>query len=130
MLTQTSECAIRAACELARAEPESWVGARRLARQLGVSPTYLAKILQTLARKGVLDSQRGKAGGFRLQRPASRIRLFDLVAPFDDLTPGRRCLLGRPICSDATACAAHDRWKEVGEKIAAFFRQTTLAQLL
>ncbi|HKV73106.1 MAG TPA: Rrf2 family transcriptional regulator [Gemmatimonadales bacterium] len=130
MLTQASECAIRAACELARAEPGSWVGAGHLARRLHVSPTYLAKILQVLAREGVLASQRGKAGGFKLQHPASRIRLFDLVAPFDELTPGRRCLLGYPVCSDATACPAHDRWKEVGEKIATFFRQTTLAQLL
>ncbi len=130
MLTQTSECAIRAACELARAEPGSWVGAGHLARQLHVSPTYLAKILQALAREGILASQRGKAGGFRLQHPASRIRLFDLVAPFDDLTPGRRCVLGQAICSDATACPAHHRWKDVSEKISAFFRQTTLAQLL
>lgn len=130
MLTQTSECAIRAACELARAEPGTWVGAASLARRLGVSPTYLAKILQTLAREGILSSQRGKAGGFQLKHPASRIRLFDLVDPFDDLTPGRRCLLGQKVCSDATACAAHDRWKEVGESISGFFRQTTLAQLL
>jgi Rrf2 family protein len=130
MLSQTSECAIRAACELARAEDGGWVGASRLAKRLAVSPTYLAKILQVLAKEGLLESQRGKLGGFRLLRPANQIHLIDLVTPFDDMTPARRCLLGRRACSDAAPCVAHERWKEVGERMAGFFRQTTLAQLL
>lgn len=130
MLSQSSECAIRAACELARCDPDTWLGASRLGRQLGVSPTYLAKILQELARRGVLESQRGKAGGFRLKHPASRTLLSDLVAPFDNMPAGRHCLLGRPVCSDTAPCSAHARWKELGERIAVFFQQTTLAELL
>ena len=130
MLSQTGECAIKAVLELARSDPEDWVGARTLASRLGMSPSYLAKIMQTLAHEGVLDSHRGNRGGFRLARSATKIRLLEVVAPFDDLTPGRRCLLGLSSCSDKAPCAVHHRWKQVGERMADFFRDTTVGELL
>jgi Rrf2 family transcriptional regulator, iron-sulfur cluster assembly transcription factor len=130
MLSHSGESALNAVIELARSESEGWEGAGRLAHRLGVSPTYLAKLMQTLAREGVLESHRGKIGGFRLARPAGEIRLLEVVAPFDDLTPGRRCLLGRSSCSDRAPCAVHHRWKSVAERMAEFFRETTVGELL
>jgi Rrf2 family iron-sulfur cluster assembly transcriptional regulator len=130
MLSHSGESALKAVIELARNESEEWEGAGRLARRLAVSPTYLAKIMQTLAREGVLESHRGQIGGFRLARPAGQIRLLEVVAPFDDLTPGRRCLLGRPTCTDRAPCAVHHRWKPVAERLADFFRDTTVGELL
>jgi Rrf2 family protein len=130
MLSQSGESALKAVLELARHDPADWSGARVLARRLGVSPSYLAKIMQVLAREGVLESHRGKAGGFRLGRPAWEIRLLEVVAPFDDLTAGRRCLLGRPSCTDRAPCAVHHRWKQVAERMAEFFSETTVGELL
>ncbi len=130
MLSHSGESALKAVIELARSQSDEWEGAGRLAHRLGVSPTYLAKIMQTLAREGVLESQRGKIGGFRLARPAGQIRLLQVVSPFDDLTPGRRCLLGRPSCSDRAPCAVHHRWKSVAERMAGFFSETTVGELL
>ena len=114
----------------ARAEPEDWTGSRSLARRLRVSPTYFAKITQALVRSGILEAQRGKTGGVRLSRPAGKIRVIDVVTPFDDLTPARQCLLGQGLCSDRTPCAAHYKWKEAGTLIAEFFRNTTVEGLL
>jgi len=130
MLSHSGESALKAVIELARSQSNEWEGAGRLARRLGVSPSYLAKIMQTLAREGVLESQRGKIGGFKLARPAGQIRLLEVVAPFDDLTPGRRCLLGRPSCSDQAPCQVHERWKQAGQRIADFFQGTTVGELL
>jgi Rrf2 family protein len=130
MLSHSGESALKAVIELARGQSEEWEGAGRLARRLRVSPTYLAKIMQTLAREGVLESQRGASGGFRLAKPAAEIRLFEVVSPFDDLTPGRRCLLGRASCSDRAPCAVHDQWKQVGERVAGFFQGTTIGEVL
>lgn len=130
MLSHSGESALKAVIELARTRSREWEGAGRLARRLGVSPTYLAKIMQTLAHEGVLDSQRGKIGGFKLARPAGQIRLLEVVSPFDDLTPGRRCLLGRPTCTDRAPCAVHNQWKPVAERMAEFFRETTVGELL
>ena len=130
MLTQTAEYALRAVLEVAGAGADQPVGAARLASRLGIPQNYLSKTLHQLAKAGVLESTRGKSGGFRLARPASTISLLEVVSPFDDVTGRKTCLMGRPVCSDHNSCAAHERWKEVAELTAEFFRETTVADLV
>lgn len=130
MLTQTAEYALRAVVTIA-AEPEGQpLRAARLADSLGIPQNYLSKTLYLLARAGVLESTRGKLGGFRLGRPANRIALVDVVELFDDVTGRRACLMGRSTCSDHNPCAAHARWKGVSEQVAEFFRDTSIADLV
>jgi Rrf2 family protein len=100
------------------------------AAALDIPRNYLSKILHALARAGVLTSSRGRTGGFRLAHAADRITLWSVIKEFDRLPDQRRCLLGRPVCSDRTACAAHDAWKKTADSVAAFFRGTTVADLL
>jgi len=130
MLSQTAEYALRAVLAIAAEEEGQAVGAGKLAAALGMPQNYLSKTLNQLTRAGVLDSTRGKLGGFRLARPAERIPLLDVVGPFDDITGRRACLMGRPTCSDYNSCAAHDRWKAVSERMAEFFRDTTVGDLV
>ena len=129
MLSQTAEYALRAVLAVAEAGSEQPVGAARLAARLGIPQNYLSKTLHQLARAGVLESTRGKAGGFRLARPAGKISLLEVVSPFDDVTGRRTCLMGQPVCSDHNSCAAHERWKEVAERTAEFFKETSVADL-
>ncbi len=130
VLTQTAEYALRAVLTIA-ADPEGQpMGAARLADTLRIPQNYLSKTLHQLARAGVLESTRGKLGGFRLARPAQRIALVDVVGVFDDVTGRRTCLMGRATCSDHNACAAHARWKGVSEQVAEFFRDTSVADLI
>lgn len=129
MLSRTAEYALRAVLAIAEGGGQP-VGAARLADTLGIPGNYLSKVLHQLARAGVLDSTRGKWGGFTLARPASRIPLLEVVGSVDEVTGNRTCLLGRSVCSDHHPCAAHERWKEVSEKSAAFFRETMVADLV
>jgi Rrf2 family protein len=130
MLSQTAEYALRAVLTIAQEPGDAPVGAGHIASALRIPQNYLSKTLHQLARARVLESTRGKLGGFRLARPPERIPLLDVITPFDDITGRRTCLLGRPVCSDHNACPAHRRWKEVTEISAAFFRETTVADLL
>lgn len=130
MLSQTAEYALRAVLYLAERADDGTVRVGEMAQALGIPHNYLSKILHRLARAGVLASTRGKAGGFQLAVPADRLRLYEIVAPFDRIDERRRCLLGRPRCSDSTACAAHSRWKQVADTVASFFRETSVADLL
>jgi Rrf2 family protein len=130
MLTQTAEYALRAVLAIAGQPAGVSIGANRLAATLGIPPNYLSKTLHQLARLGILDSTRGKLGGFQLARSADRITLLEVVEPFDDVTGRRACLMGRATCSDHTPCPAHSRWKAVAEQQAEFFRETTVADLL
>jgi Rrf2 family protein len=129
VLSQTAEYALRAVLAIAADREGQALGAARLAGVLGIPHNYLSKTLHQLARAGVLESNRGKLGGFRLARSADRITLLEVVSPFDDVSGRRVCLLGRPVCSDQNACAAHARWKAVSDRTATFFRETTVADL-
>jgi Rrf2 family protein len=130
MLSQTAEYALRTVLLIAERGVAGPVGVDQIAQELGVPRNYLSKTLHQLARAGVLSSTRGPGGGFRLAVPAARLRLVRVIEPFDDIGAGRRCLLGRPVCSDRTACRVHGRWKATGEAVAAFFQDTTVAELL
>ncbi|HEY0020237.1 MAG TPA: Rrf2 family transcriptional regulator [Longimicrobium sp.] len=131
MLSQTSEHAIRAMLYLARQAPGEAVPADRIARALGAPGNYLGKTLQLLARRGLLASTRGPAGGFRLLEAPDRIALADVVAAVDDAPrPSAVCLLGNRPCRAASPCAAHARWSTVQHDLWAPLHRTTIAGLL
>jgi len=128
VLTQTAQYALRTVLRLAAGDEERCT-VEQLAEELDVPRNYLSKTLHLLARAGVVESTRGKHGGFRLRRAPQRITLREVVAPFEDV--GQRvCLLGRATCSDRHACPAHARWKAVSDSMAVFFSRTTVAELL
>jgi Rrf2 family protein len=130
MLSKTSEYALRAVLFLARQPQGVPVRANDVAVGLDVPANYLSKILHTLSRAGVVTSERGPRGGFRLARPADRTTLAAVVSPFDEISPTDQCLLGRRRCHDDHPCGAHERWKEVFEPVTDFFRETMVAELL
>jgi Rrf2 family protein len=129
MLSQTAEYALRAVLYIAADSSGQPVRVAEMAAELAIPQNYLSKILHLLARNGALTSVRGKHGGFRLAVAPERLTLYRVVGLFDRVDDRRRCLLGRPQCSDRTACAAHTRWKDVAERLVTFFRETTVADL-
>jgi len=130
MLSSTAEYALRATLYIAREDGGKLVQVDRVAETLGVPRNYLSKILHALAKEGILDSTRGPQGGFRLALPADEVPLARIIEPFDPLTPRRWCVLGRSVCSDASPCPAHDRWKGISDSLHFFFRTTTVDDLL
>ncbi len=129
VLSQTAEYALRAALYLAGRESNEPVGVEAIAAATDLPPSYLSKTLQTLVAAGILKSVRGRTGGFRLAVRPDKLPLMRVVEAFDERADKRHCLLGNHVCSDASPCAAHDRWKHASEAIMEFFRNTTLADL-
>lgn len=129
MLTTTSEYALRAMVVVTERSASVSVSSTRVARESGVPGKYLSKILAVLVRAGLLNAERGRGGGFRLAKPAGEIRLCEVVAPFEPISPGWGCPLGRMACTDTAPCAAHEKWKAVRVAYDRFLRGTTLAEL-
>lgn len=129
MFSQASENALRALTILAGCDPAQWVLAHDLATLLNIKVHYLAKVLQTLARRGILESHRGRQGGFRLARKAESITLWDVVAELDDVNKLEGCVMGEDTCSDETACPLHTLWKDLRTKFKEKLQGTTLQQL-
>lgn len=130
MISKTAEYALRAVLYLARMATGDPIRAADLAAALRVPSNYLSKILHALARSGILLSERGRHGGFRLAVSSSELPLAAVIEPFDHLRGRGACLLGRPECSDGSACAAHDRWTQLHVQVSDFFQGTTVAELV
>ena len=130
VLPQTAEYALRAVLYLADREGDEPASVDEIAERLGVPRNYLSKILHRLAQERILSSTRGKGGGFRLARNPDRLTLLDVVGPIDGMSGERRCLLGRPQCSDRNPCPAHHQWREISNQVSEFFRDRTVGELV
>lgn len=128
MVTRTAGYALNAVLHIAAQDGP--VSAASVAEALDAPSTYLAKILNTLAHEGVLVSERGRHGGFRLAQAPDRVRLLDVVQHFDGMGAERQCLLGRGTCSDAGGCPVHKAWREASTPVYRFFQDRTVADVL
>ena len=130
MLSRSGIHAVRALVALAELPPGEFKGAGALAEMTSAPPNYLGKLLQTLSRSGLVESQKGLGGGFRLARPAADITMFDVIEAIDDVSRWYNCLFGGEGCSETNPCAVHDRWVQVREEYLTMLRDTRLVDML
>lgn len=102
---------------------------KEIAEAAEIPAPYLAKIVHALAKRGVLNTQRGVGGGVTLARPATEISLFDLCEAMDDPVVQPRCMLGTAMCSDDRACPAHKFWTSHRNKTLEFLKGTLVADI-
>lgn len=129
MLSQTGVYALQALLHLAAHENGAQVPAAAMARDLGIPGTYLAKVLQRLAREGILESTRGARGGYRLAADPARLTVATVVTPFQDFRAPDTCLLGGS-CNPDDPCTAHARRSAWNAAALEILERTTLADLL
>ena len=130
MISRTAVHAVRALTSLAALSEGSYAGAAEVARQIEAPRNYLGKLLNTLAGAGLVESQKGKGGGFRLARPPGQVSILEVVEPIDRVSRWSGCFLGGARCSDDAPCAVHRQWGEVREVYLRFLQDTTLAALV
>jgi Rrf2 family protein len=129
MISKTGIHATLAFALLARLGPGEFTGASQIAKQVGAPPNYLGKLLKHFAEEGLLESQKGFGGGFRLAVSASKISLFDIIEPLDKVSKWNGCFLGRAKCTDKSPCAVHTRWSKIRAEYLEFLKETTIAEL-
>ena len=103
---------------------------KNIAEEEQIPSHFLAKILQQIARKGLLKSSKGPTGGFSLKVPANKLRLIDIIDAVDGTSNFNACAGGLPECNTARACSLCDRWKPVQARIMVFLGKTTIADLV
>jgi Rrf2 family protein len=130
MISMTSEYALRAMVFLAAQPIDRAVLGREVAESAEIPVNYLAKILVTLRNAGLVATIRGTGGGYLLQKPASGVRLSQIVELFEGSRVGCGCLLDRSKeCNNYESCSAHDVWREVRDVYRQFLHRTTLADI-
>lgn len=128
MFSQTSEYALRAVAWMA-GRPGSVHKTGEIAQGAGVPLSYLAKVLQTLARADLVRSVRGAAGGYELARSPEELTVFDVVQAVDPFRRIERCPLGVP-CHRDGLCKLHRALDQAMANVEACLREATIASML
>ena len=130
MLSSTCKTAIKAVIYLAGAcENGEKSGIREIAARIGASAHTVGKILQVLAREGLINSAKGPTGGFFIGPAQLNQPLIHIVEAIDGNQVFKECGLGLSKCSAAHPCPIHDEYKIARERIEKLFRQNTLKGL-
>jgi Rrf2 family protein len=110
IFSKKCEYGMQAVLYLASQEKGTMVSAEDISKVLKIPREFISKILQSLRESGLISSSKGKSGGFSLAKPASRIKLIDVVSAIDGLEMFDSCVLGFPECSPTHPCPVHNTW--------------------
>jgi Rrf2 family transcriptional regulator, nitric oxide-sensitive transcriptional repressor len=128
MFSQTVEYALRAVIHLAHEAPEARTTAQ-IAEATRVPKDYLSKILQGLAKKGILTTQRGVGGGVSLTKKPEEVTILDVVNAVEPIERYTTCPLKLPN-HGANLCPLHRRMDAAMAMVEDAFRNSTLAEVL
>lgn len=126
-ISEAASLALHAMAMLAGQDRRN-LSAREMASALRVSSHHLSKVMQRLARAGLVDSVRGPHGGFKLaRRPASITLLQIYEATEGALPPEHDCLLPKPACGGH--CILGGLMRKMSNEVKDYLARTTLEGL-
>jgi len=128
MFSNTVEYALRAVVYLAYESPDARTTAQ-IAEATKVPKDYLSKILQGLAKKEIVQTQRGVGGGVSLARPPEELTILDVVNAVEPIERIRTCPLGLS-SHGVRLCPLHKRMDAALAAVETAFKNTTLAEVL
>ena len=135
MLSMKAKYGLRAMTVLAREYGRGPVLIADLATAESIPRKFLELILLELKRKGILESKKGKGGGYHLRKHPSQISVGELIRTLDGTiallpcvsqTAYRRC----EECIDETTCGIRSVMKEVRDATAEILDGTTLEEMI
>jgi Rrf2 family protein len=116
-LTHRGSYAIRAVLTLARADADEVVPARRIAKEMDIPVRFLPQVLGDLSRVGIVEARLGRAGGYRLSKPAAEISLLDVIEASEGDARRQTCVLTGKPCDGVDPCDVHEMFYEAQEAI-------------
>lgn len=128
MISQTAEYALRAIVFLAM-NPGNAYTTQQISLNTKVPAAYLSKVLQSLVRAKIVQSQRGLGGGFVLTKTPEQINILEVLDAVDPIQRIRTCPLGLK-AHGVNLCALHKKLDDATAIIEKSFEETTIAEIL
>ena len=128
-ISEAFALAFHAVAYLVSTEPGRPVSAADLASTFDVSEAHLAKVLQRLARAGILASKRGPKGGFSLACSPKKVTLLKIHSAVDGELDPTTCLLSDHVCPSGT-CAMEKLLRAVYDEVHGHLSRTKLSDLI
>lgn len=131
MFSKACEYGIRAVLYIAeQSQHDNRVNIKEISRTIDSPEAFTAKILQQLARNGIVNSLKGPAGGFVIEPDKlEALMLSDIVFAIDGDHIYTGCGLGLPQCSDEMPCPVHHKFVSVREGLREMLENTSIIEL-
>jgi Rrf2 family protein len=123
--------AVTAMADLAKHGASDAVPLSAIAERQRLSLAYLEQLFAKLRRAGLVESERGRAGGYRLARPASSVTVAEIMGAVEEGFRMTRCGGEHSTpCIAGQRCLTHGLWDALGDQIATFLDSVTLQEVL
>lgn len=125
--------ALRVMLELAEKEPEEYISLKLISEKQEISLKYLEIIMSLLHKNELVDSRRGKTGGYRLNKRVEEYSVGEILRTTEDgLTPVEcSCLkTGIAECGREEECMTKDLWMGLDYVVSKYFDEISLKQIL
>lgn len=122
--------AVMAMADLAKNSTVMPVPLSAIAERQQLSLPYLEQIFMQLRRAGLVESARGRSGGYRLGRLASDILVSDVLHAVAEYARMTRCAHSGNGCLGEQRCLTHNLWTALGDEIEGFLSRVSLADVL
>ncbi|RTE52746.1 Rrf2 family transcriptional regulator [Arenibacter aquaticus] len=131
MFSKACEYGIKATIYIAvKSMHQERVSLKEIAEEVDSPVAFTAKILQSLARHGIIDSQKGPTGGFQIQESKiDAITLHQIVHAIDGDNIFNGCGLGLKQCDASKPCPVHDKFVGIRDNLKSMLHNTSLYEL-
>jgi Rrf2 family protein len=116
-ITRQADYAVRAVLYLAEQGENGRAPTSRIAQEMRIPPSFLAKIVSQLSVAGVVQTSRGARGGVSLAREPKGISLLEVIEAIDGPITLNECVPDRSACVFGDDCPVHDIWCETQTKL-------------
>src|SRR5215470_2050889 len=128
-LTKKADYGLMAMKHLAERAAEGACSAKDVAESYGIPPEALAKILQRLAKAGLLHSQHGINGGYTLARDAGEISAYEVIRAIDGPLFITSCITVRGECDQTQRCTIREPLRKVNQSIEDVLKNIKIADM-
>lgn len=128
LLSDATEYGLRAVVWLAQS-PGQYLKVREIAEGTQSAPGYLVKVLQVLAKAGILSAQRGSQGGYKLERDPAGLSILEIVNVIDPIERIHTCPLGLE-SHGSCLCPMHQQIDDAIATIEASFANCTVQEII
>jgi len=129
LITRNTDYAVRALCCIAEQKQEV-ISADRLVKSLDMPRPFLRKILQILNKEGLLNSTKGKGGGFALALSPGKITLTDVMKIFQGPIRLNECKFKKSYCPYISDCLLKKKIDEIEKEVITKLKAITIASII
>lgn len=130
IFSRQCEYALQAVLYIAEKGTGGYIDIKEISQKLDIPHHFLAKILQSLSKSGLLKSQKGPSGGFALGTDPANITLYQIVEAIDGDEFMTQCVLGLPVCGGENPCPVHEQWGKLRDEIYAMLAGKNIRQMV